>query len=257
MTGGERTMPGRLAVVTPIWEPCPSPASQALMRITDRHATAVPRVLVSPRGMSTDWYQASFPDWTIRPLDPAFFTSVEAYSAALLGPGFYESLVDFDAIVLCQLDAVLLKDPAPLASVDADFLGAPWEPPIRVIWWRHTWLHERRVYRMLGRRLRVGNGGLSLRRPSAFVEFTGRLSRRRDYEHLCMYNEDMVVSYFGARYGLRIGSVDQARNAFMEIGLRDMSQIPDVHGVHALERVNPTLFRQLVGDDAPEATGSP
>jgi len=201
--------------------------------------------------MATDWYRESFPSWTIRYLDPAGFTSVEAYSAALLAPAFYEALVDFDAIVLCQLDAVLLKDPASLAMVDADFLGSPWDPPIRVIWWRHTWLHERWVYRMLGRRLWVGNGGLSFRRPSAFAEFTRRLSRRRDYEQLRKYNEDMVVSYFGARYGLRIGSVDQARNTFMEYGLRGVTEIPDVHGIHALARVNPSLFRTLVGDDAP------
>lgn len=253
MTGGEEAPSGRLAVVTPIWEPCPSPAAQALMRVTDRHSTSVPRVLVGPHGMATDWYRESFPDWTIRDLDPACFASVDAYSAALLAPGFYESFADFDAIVLCQLDAVLLKDPTPLALVDADYLGAPWEPPIRVIWWRHTWLHERRIYRMMGRRLTVGNGGLSLRRPTAFVEFTSRLSRRRDYENLRKYNEDMVVSYFGARYGLRIGSVEQARSTFMEYGLRDLSQIPDVHGIHALERVNPALFRQMVGNDSPEA----
>jgi len=171
---------------------------------------------------------------------------VESYSAWLLEPAFYETFADYRAIILCQLDAVLLKNPAPLKSIVADYIGAPWQPPIRVIWWRKTWLHERWAYRAMGRRLRVGNGGLSMRRPAAFISFTERLRRRRDYSYLRAYNEDMVVSYFGARYGLRIASSSVAAQVFMEGEMQGLESLPDVYGLHGVERWNPGLYGQLV-----------
>ena len=235
-----------LAVVTPIWEPDPSPQVLSLLRITNRHASATPRIFLAPRGLDVSRYCACLPDWEVRFRDPRHFASVESYSASLLEPEFYESFADYAAIVLCQLDAVLLKDPAALSSIDTDYLGAPWRPPIRVIWWRKTWLHERWAYRAMGKRLRVGNGGLSMRRPSAFVGFTQRLRRRRDYPFLRDYNEDMVVSYFGGRYGLRIAPSDVAARVFMEGEVQGLESLPDVYGLHGVERLNPGLYTQLL-----------
>ena len=240
-----------LAIVTPIWEPRLQGAALDGLRVTNANCRGLARIFVGPDGLATDFYREHFPDWEIVSRDARHFTSVDAYSASLLEPSFYETFADFRAIVLCQLDAVLIRDPSPLADLNADYLGSPWVDPIRVIWFRGTWLHERAIYRMLGRRLFVGNGGLSLRRPSAFMDFTTRLGQRRDYAALRNYNEDMVISYFGPRYGLTIADREVAESSFMEMGAIGMTKAPDVYGFHGLERLNPSLFRELVEGRSP------
>jgi hypothetical protein len=235
-----------LAIVTPIWEPRLEGGALEGLRLTSARCQGLVRIFVGPEGLPTDFYREHFPDWKIVSRDAHHFTSVDAYSASLLEPSFYELFADFSAIILCQLDAVLVKEPSPLADVDADYLGSPWVDPISVIWFRGTWLHERAIYRLLGRRLHVGNGGLSLRRPAAFIDFTNRLSQRRDYSSLRNYNEDMVISYFGPRYGLKIADREVAKSAFMEMGAIGTTKAPDVYGFHGLERLNPSLFRELV-----------
>jgi hypothetical protein len=237
---------GDVAIVTPIWEPRLERGALDGLRVTSARCQGLERIFIGPDGLPADFYREHFPDWRIVSRDAHHFTSVDSYSASLLEPSFYELFADFQAIVLCQLDAVLVKEPSPLADVDADYLGSPWVDPIRVIWFRGTWLHERAIYRKLGRRLYVGNGGLSLRRPSAFIDFTRRLGQRRDFSSLRNYNEDMVISYFGPRYGLKIADLEVAESAFMEMGAIGMTKAPDVYGFHGLQRLNPSLFWKLV-----------
>jgi len=85
----------------------------------------------------------------------SFFKSIPAYSKLLLQRQFYEKFLQFDYILIYQLDALVFSsDLAAFCHLGYDYIGAP-------IFKRYS--HKPVVSR-------VGNGGLSLRRVSAFLD---------------------------------------------------------------------------------------
>jgi hypothetical protein len=124
-----------------------------------------------------------------------------------------------------------------------DYVGAPWIPgklrgfnPIR-----------RTLYKkgLAMRRLEVGNGGISVRRNSAFIKFTSKVPKLREWR-----GEDMVISYFGPRYGLKIAPKSFAENVFLETGGREvteLSEITGLYGCHKLQMYNPLLEQHILG----------
>ncbi len=77
-----------------------------------------------------------------------YFRSLETYSELLLSPRFYDAFVDYEAILIYQLDAFVFRDELEYwCSRDFDYIGAPWWDD-RMGWYG------------------VGNGGFSLRRPA-------------------------------------------------------------------------------------------
>lgn len=163
----------------------------------------------------------------------------------MLKPDLYVQFLKYEFILVAQTDAFLTR-PLPVESLwDFDYLGAPWEPP-----WPKRWdKAEHRVRsssRFRGRRLRVGNGGLSLRRTSAFA-------RRLNFpEPLLRTYEDIAISYFHRRIGIKLAPVRTARRFFMETGARAWrpgDSVPDVHGFHALDKFNPKLEEFILSSD--------
>jgi len=84
-----------------------------------------------------------------------FFTDIPAYSRLLLTPSFYERFIDYDFILIYQLDALVFSnDLLQFCQQGYDYIGAP-------IFQRYK---QEPIFS------RVGNGGLSLRRVRAFLE---------------------------------------------------------------------------------------
>lgn len=177
--------------------------------------------------------------------DPSAFASHESYSAWMLQPDLYTRFLEYEFVLVAQTDAFLVR-PLPVdTDWDFDYLGAPWEPAWTKRWDRRD--HRvRSAKRFRGKRLRVGNGGLSLRRTSAFARPLDLPSPMvRTYE-------DIAISYFHRRIGIRLAPVATARRYFMETGARAWSQgdpIPPVYGFHALDKFNPPLEDALLGSD--------
>jgi hypothetical protein len=172
------------------------------------------------------------------------FGSIRAYNSWMLMPHLYERFSSYEFVLICQTDAFLIS-PLPLdCPWDFDYLGAPWCPP-----WVAQWDPMKRQLRgggpaVLSRELHVGNGGLSLRRTAAFSAplRLPPLSK--------IPNEDITISYFSERLGIRLATRDLAERYFMETGAsawRPGSSIPEVYGFHGLNRVNPLLEHALLG----------
>lgn len=202
-------------------------------------------VFFGPRGLSTSYYQQIAPTATYEEFGSDNFQSVSSYSRFLRTSQLYDRLRKYTFILICQTDAILLKG---ISSWDVDkfrfdYLGAGWFPGHRISWHPLKMRLGHGVFRKTRRLLRVGNGGLSLRRVSAFRIATRLLPRGVDE------NEDILFSYFAPLIGLRVAPLDVAERFFSEgssASWQAGTSVPDVHGFHALRRFNPRLEEQIL-----------
>ena len=97
--------------------------------------------------------------WNVVSFDSHFFESVDSYSRLLLQPEFYQRFTDFEWILICQLDAVLLMGGTEeIIDGSFDYIGAPWFR-----------LKDEPLAGFIG----CGNGGFSFRRVEAAIRVLG------------------------------------------------------------------------------------
>ena len=242
-----------MVIATPIWREQPTESELALLRITDASNSGVHRWFCAPEGLDTTFYTRTFPDWPVHRFPDQVFESVTSYSLWLTAPDFYRTVEEFEFVTICQLDAVLIRDITELDISGFDYLGAPWEPPIRVL------TPGNRIYvaseqersqglwltRRFGRALDVGNGGLSVRRVEAHIAAAQWLTRHVPLPYRQHTLEDVLLCAFAPRTRLRIAPAGTAGRVFLETGAAGLSGIPDVYGFHGLWRWNPALAATL------------
>jgi len=253
-------------LVTPIWQPTLDEESAALLRISQRTNAELPSVFLAPHTLDLGYYREAFPSTQVLTFEPQHFSSVASYSVWMTTPELYRALSGFNWMVLCQTDAVLVRSVRDLLgdldqSPDPyDYLGARWSPPVRVLAFGNRLVVDSPTAqprgpwfaRLFGRRLNVGNGGLSLRRIVQFEEVAARITKelpRRIIEH-CY--EDVIYCTYGPARGLRVASVAQAQAVFTETEVIGRTALPDTYGFHALARWNPLLVQELLKQFADE-----
>lgn len=173
------------------------------------------------------------------------FDSILTYNRWMLMPELYETFEQYEFVVICQLDAVIVRSLPPDLDFGFDFLGAPWVPPINARWIPvlGKMAFSKRSLRPFTRTLYVGNGGLSIRRVEAFRRLT-RLPHSST-----LPNEDVLISYFHRRLGIQVAPPKLAGQFFMELGSRtwtNKSPVPLVYGFHALSLYNPSLEDKIL-----------
>ena len=252
------TQAGSMVIAAPIWRQQPTDAEIAFLRRTDRSNKNVHRWLCAPEGLDVDFYNREFPDWEVHRYPQRAFVSVASYSLWLTAPDFYRTVDQFEFVTICQLDAVLIRDVTEVRMSDLDYLGAPWDPPLRVLTpgnriyvaSQHEQPQGLRLTKWLGRKLPVGNGGLSIRRVHAHITatewITGTIPERYRQHTL----EDVLLCAFGPRTGLRVAPKHIAEHVFVETGAVGLESVPDVYGFHGLWRWNPGLAQLLTENDA-------
>ena len=150
-------MPKKSVIVTPVYRSYISKEEEASIVFAKKHLTAYTKIIISPQKLSSDRKFLEFwkrHDYSIMFFDNSYFDGIAAYNRLMLSVDFYKRFVDYEYILLYQLDALILSD-----TLDSwltkgyDYVGAPW-------------IAE-------GKKLRldmVGNGGLSLRRVKTFIK---------------------------------------------------------------------------------------
>ena len=136
-------------------------------------------------------------------LDTSYFYSAQRHNQLLLSNDLYGKFTDYEYILYHQLDAFIFGDSIDYwCNQEYDYLGAPW---------LDTQLHygNRILYYSLNNLPRVigllakkmfgikehlpGNGGLSLRRTSSFIEALAKLEKVR--KNWGSRNEDVFWSF--------------------------------------------------------------
>ena len=243
-----------VVIATPIWRAKPTDEEVAFLTLTDRSNSGVNRWLCAPESLDASFYQQRFPNWRIQRFPDQAFASVTTYSQWLTDPAFYRTFRGFEFVTICQLDAVLVRDITHLDISNWDYLGSPWVPSIKVLTpGKRIYVASRQggdqgmwVTKRFGRSLRVGNGGLSIRRIEAHIRATEWLTGNISERYRATTLEDVLLCAFAPRSGLRVAPTDVAERVFMETGAASLEEVPDVYGFHALWRWNRSLAESLV-----------
>jgi hypothetical protein len=240
------TGPDSTVVAIPIYRRELTQGEAALVRST----ISVSRkpVFVAPSDLPLGFYQEHFPDIETVLTDPRHLSSIRHYSEWLTTPAFYDLWSDYSWLIVCQTDAVLTADPWTRieGEPDWDYVGAPWNPPIKVVTFGNRILvrspagqHRGPAWvGIVGRTLQVGNGGLSMRRIEVFRRAARDMTAGLTQETRHHIHEDVLWAAYGPRFGARIAAPAVARDLFYEVvRSRDQLQgdpLPDVVGLHGL-----------------------
>ncbi len=140
-----------------------------------------PIVLVAPEGLQASYMEG----FETAYFDINYFTNIAGYNELLMSKGFYERFAMYEFMLICQLDALVLKDElAYWCEKGYDYIGATWLDKDRNVFRRvsrniRTWLYLNALRGKqnadAGMKMgyathnQVGNGGFSLRRISAML----------------------------------------------------------------------------------------
>jgi hypothetical protein len=173
-------------------------------------------------------YLNDFQNWDIKFFRKDYFTSLETYSKLLIETSFYNEFIEFNYMLIYQLDALILKDELDdWCKKSYDYIGAPWfdyekkyayyqklrnssSPMIK-------WLKEKIDFNQ-GNYLLVGNGGFSLRRVKTFRKISKWLLFIEPNLLRYKINEDIIWSIFVPKYfkGFKIPEYDEALHFAVE-----------------------------------------
>jgi len=178
-----------------------------------------PICIVKPRSLDIDYLLRDQPNLLIRAFDDAYFTDVQAYNRLMLSEEFYQAFLDFEYMLIHQLDAFVFRDElVEWCQKGYDYIGAPWlrdrdyrngldelifNVKKRVALWldlkKADGLTPREITSLNG----VGNGGFSLRRVAAllrWIRFFRKKIARYEKIHAHQYNEDIFWGVEVNRY---------------------------------------------------------
>lgn len=178
-----------VAVLVPVYKEVLSELERIsldqLIRVLGKH----PIFFVGPQGLKVD-YGKNTEDIPLVGFQQAYFSSVAGYSRLLLNPAFYRAFEEYEYVLIYQLDAFVFTDRLEeFCSLGFDYWGAP--------------VHGRGCnyfWQALG--LRVGNGGLSLRKVSSAIralEENKEWVRTSPFRDVLEGWEDLFWSSLGGR----------------------------------------------------------
>ena len=120
-----------------------------------------------PNYLDISYYYENFGISKIVRFDDDYFKDVASYSRLLLSCFFYERFINYDFMLICQTDAIILKNELDLwLNKPYDYIGAPWP-------YGYTFtIRTNKIPLKDGVKCNafVGNGGLSLRRIRSCIK---------------------------------------------------------------------------------------
>lgn len=140
------------------------------LRILHKHDI----ILVVPKGLKPDYLESNIKVKVVE-FDPGYFDGIAGYNRLLLSDLFYQRFLNYDYMLIHQLDAFVFKDELHYwCEKDYDYIGAPWlntENPVGKFLQSFNSNLKRRSPTFYN----VGNGGFSLRKTKTFFEVAQEL----------------------------------------------------------------------------------
>jgi hypothetical protein len=142
---------------------------------------------VCPETLDTAFYREFAPNAKFSTFDDSYFQDVEAYCKLLMSCHFYERFDSYDFILLTQADALVIRDDLDYwCNQGYDYIGAPWNPQLRVPW-NASGANKIAL-------ISVGNGGFSLRRVKKCIELLNEFPDvNKDFTNI----EDRFFAIYG------------------------------------------------------------
>lgn len=241
------------AIVTPIWRKTPDSREVQRLKFSLSKNSEIPHFFIAPNGLLADRYKYIFPESKFVYFDKKYFVNISAYNSLMMLEDLYRNFIDFQRILILQLDALLVRKIEDEIFLAYDYVGAPWEPAPTVITFRKNLHVNTRLSKIFGKKTPVGNGGLSIRNPKAFLaaiekDFVFQLILKYQNLHTGVPNEDVFWSYVLSRLGFSLPTQEQAGCFFLEVHAQFLEQVPDLLvGFHDLETYNQELENKILG----------
>ena len=142
-----------------------------------------------------------YPFLSIVSFNDSFFADVQGYNRLMLSAEFYSAFIDYEFVLIHQLDAFVFKDDLlDWCNRGFDYIGAPWIQPhpfpdliktvkSKIQYYLHTRFNvlEDGIPSTKQFEYKVGNGGFSLRRTKIFHE-------------ICLKQADKIQEYTGHQH---------------------------------------------------------
>lgn len=210
--------------------------------------------LVAPNDLPLSSYLALWPNIGVVRFDNACFRSISTYNKLMLSSNFYERFSSkYEWLLIHQLDAFLFNlRLTEFCEMPYDYYGAPWSPPQLI----RPGVKHRRLLQLVGKRVVVGNGGLSLRRLSGVIDL---LSRKQDVLRKWNQNEDGFFAYYGSGWDkFQACPVSIASRFAIETQPcywieQNNGQLP--LGCHAFNKVETAIYANLINPILKEIPG--
>jgi hypothetical protein len=141
--------------VIPIYRLPLSPEEEVSLKHLQHFLSGYDRYLIAPRTLEIP--AELLQGMSLLRFDDSYFAGLDGYNKLMLSRSFYRSFRSYDYILIYQLDCLVFsEDLEHWCAQGWDYLGAPWFEGHRGDTSGGLWA--------------VGNGGLSLRKVSAFLE---------------------------------------------------------------------------------------
>ena len=184
-------MKNKVSVVIPIYQNRWSENENLSLAQAIKILSRYPIVIVKPQSLDLSFIQNIYPQVTFENFDDKYFQGISGYNSLMLSTVFYERFLQYDYVLIYQLDAWVFRDELEYwCDKGYDYIGAPWivKPkynllPMRIFAWLKT-----KYYKLTGkifvqemRKNKVGNGGFSLRKIQSFYRATLERTDKIEY----------------------------------------------------------------------------
>jgi len=199
---------------------------------------------ILPKNISKKFYKRNFSKIKICCFNDHYFESENSYNKFLLSEDLYLKFKQFKFMIICQTDAILVRDISKLKMFNYDFIGSPWMPSIKTnIFDIYGMSFINKIFNLERNKINVGNGGLSVRKISKFLEVVKEIK----FLNYIKCGEDVFFSYMAKRYNIKIPNFNFCNKIFRETTSRNMTtpEYKKVFGYHALEKWNNKLIDNI------------
>lgn len=158
------------------------------------------KVFIAPQSFQLDDSFREFEEIETLHFEDQYFVSIQGYNLLMLSLEFYKAFVNYEYILIHQTDAYLFKDELEhWCNEGYDYIGAPWtfrNRQKKYYWYQFKFKYCKSFFnreKLVRQRTynNVGNGGLSLRKVSTFIDVLSEV----DPDLLKMY-EDNTSPYY-------------------------------------------------------------
>jgi hypothetical protein len=231
----------QVAVVIPVYQTKLSTSEQISLRQCQKVLGKHPIILVAPEGLNTAFMDEYLQTYKVVRFPDRFFISPKTYNHLLVSEAFYHEFIEFEYILIYQLDAYVFDDQlSAWCNKGYDYIGAP----------KLKKEHVAGKNSILSAPILM-NGGLSLRKVKSLLRYI------RYYSYFFKEwkaNEDAMFSFaqkrsYPFRWLLKLPNwriaLEFSVEKNPEIGIELLGgKLP--FGCHAWEKYSPKYWNQFI-----------
>jgi len=238
------------AIVIPIYQAALTIAEKASLMQCMQVLSAYPIKIVKPVELNLDHLKNEYPSVELLSFADEYFSGTAGYNKLLTSVDFYQSFISYNFILIYQLDAFVFRDElAEWCKKGYDYIGAP---SLHQEEFNVLPAESKEVYSdALSQNRIVLNGGLSLRKVSAFIRY---LKIYNFFYPAWLGNEDMLFSQEATRLipmklFLKLPSWQEALHFSFEKSPRATFELTGrklPFACHAWERYDPEFWSEYI-----------